>query len=92
MIHAAAAAPTEALQVTVVPVQPLLERTLYGQAMNCDFRIANQGSQALELRVVQLVVRDPTGAVIVKLEVNDKVRPGTGQHAGARRRHEPGFR
>lgn len=83
MIHAASAAqsaessnPTP-LQVTVVPAQPLLERTLYGQAMNCDFRIANRGSQALELRVVQLVVRDQAGAVVAKLEVNDNgIQPG----------------
>ncbi len=83
MIHAASAAqPAESpkagpLQVTVVPAQPLLERTLYGQAMNCDFRIANRGSEALELRVVQLVVRDQGGAVIAKLELNDNgIQPG----------------
>jgi len=68
---AAAAAEPQTLQVTVVPAQPLLERTLYGQAMNCDFRIANRGTQALELRVVQLAVRDSSGALIAKLELND---------------------
>ena len=47
MIHAASAAQPEPLQITVVPAQPLLERTLYGQALNCDFRIANRGGQAL---------------------------------------------
>ena len=47
-----AGAVAQSLQVTVVPAQPLLERTLYGQAMNCDFRIANRGSEELELRVV----------------------------------------
>src|SRR4030095_2378719 len=65
MIHAASAAQSgEILQVTVVPAQPLLERTLYGQAMNCEFRIANRGSDALELRVVNLAVRDQRGALI----------------------------
>jgi hypothetical protein len=45
--------------------------------MNCDFRIANRGTQALELRVVQLVVRDRSGALIAKLELNDNViQPG----------------
>jgi hypothetical protein len=78
MIHAASAAQSgETLQVTVVPAQPLLERTLYGQAMNCDFRIANHGSEALELRVVNLAVRDKTGALIAKLELNDNgIAPG----------------
>jgi hypothetical protein len=67
----------EPLQITVVPAQPLLERTLYGQAMNCDFRIANRGTQALELRVVQLAVRDRSGALIAKLELNDNgIQPG----------------
>lgn len=68
-----------ALQVTVavVPAQPLLERTLYGQAMNCDFRLANRGSQELELRVVNLAVRDAKGALIAKLELNDNgIAPG----------------
>src|SRR5688572_5258562 len=74
---AAAVSQPEPLEVTVVPAQPLLERTLYGQAMNCDFRIANRGKQALELRVVQLVVRDAGGAVVAKLEVNDNgILPG----------------
>ena len=74
---AAAAADAQTLQVTVVPAQPLLERTLYGQAMNCDFRIANRGTQALELRVVQLDVRDRSGALIAKLELNDNgIQPG----------------
>ena len=74
---AVAAAEPQTLQVTVVPAQPLLERTLYGQAMNCDFRIANRGTQALELRVVQLDVRDRSGALIAKLELNDNgIQPG----------------
>jgi Peptidase family M23 len=76
-IHSASAAEPEVLQVTVVPAQPLLERTLYGQAMNCDFRFANRGTQALELRVVQVDVRDRSGALIAKLEVNDNgIQPG----------------
>jgi hypothetical protein len=74
---AVAAAEPQTLQVTVVPAQPLLERTVYGQAMNCDFRIANRGTQALELRVVQLDVRDGSGALIAKLELNDNgIQPG----------------
>jgi hypothetical protein len=45
--------------------------------MNCDFRIANRGSEALELRVVNLVVRDRSGAPIAKLELNDNgIAPG----------------
>jgi len=77
MIHTAAAAEPESPQITVVPATPLLERTLYGQAMNCDFRIANRGKQALELRVVQLAVRDGSGALIAKLELNDNgIQPG----------------
>jgi hypothetical protein len=73
----ASAAAAASLQITVVPAQPLLERTLYGQAMNCDFRIANRGSEALELRVVNLVVRDRSGAPIAKLELNDNgIAPG----------------
>ena len=78
VVHVASAAePAQSLQLTVVPAQPLLERTLYGQAMNCDFRIANRGSVALELRAVQLVVRDSAGAVVAKLEVNDNgIQPG----------------
>src|SRR5262247_4815898 len=76
-IHTASAAEPTTLQVTVVPTQPLLERTLYGQAMNCDFRIANRGSEALELRVVNLAVRDQSGALIAKLELNDNgIAPG----------------
>jgi hypothetical protein len=76
-IHTASAAEPATLQVTVVPSQPLLERTLYGLAMNCDFRIANRGTQALELRVVQLDVRDRSGALIAKLELNDNgIQPG----------------
>jgi murein DD-endopeptidase MepM/ murein hydrolase activator NlpD len=72
-----AAEPAQALQITVVPAQPLLERTLYGQAMNCDFRVANRGSEALELRVVNLAVRDQSGALIAKLELNDNgIAPG----------------
>ena len=72
-----AAEPAQSLQVTVVPARPLLERTLYGQAMNCDFRIANRGSEALELRVVNLAVRDKSGALIAKLELNDNgIAPG----------------
>ena len=86
---ASTAQPAETLQVTVVPAQPLLERTLYGQAMNCDFRIANRGSQPLELRVVQLAVRDPGGAIVAQLELND-----TGSQPGitiiANRRIAPG--
>src|SRR5688572_18719679 len=74
---AATAQRADSLQVTIVPAQPLLERTLYGQAMNCDFRIANRGSQPLELRVVQLVVRDPAGALVAQLELNDNgIQPG----------------
>jgi len=77
IIHSASAAQPQPLQVTVVPAQPLLERTLYGQAMNCDFRFANHGAQALELRIVQLDVRDGSGALIAKLEVNDNgIQPG----------------
>ena len=77
IVGAASAAQTESLQITVVPEQPLLERTLYGQAMNCDFRVANRGAQALELRVVQLAVRDASGALIAELEVNDNgIQPG----------------
>jgi len=77
LVGAAAAALGAPLQVTVVPEQPLLERTLYGQAMNCDFRIANRGSEALELRVVNLAVRDRSGALIAKLELNDNgIAPG----------------
>jgi hypothetical protein len=76
-VHSASAAQPQFLRVTVVPAQPLLERTLYGQAMNCDFRFANSGTQALELRVVQLAVRDASGALIAKLEVNDNgIQPG----------------
>jgi hypothetical protein len=72
-----AGAVAQSLQVTVVPAQPLLERTLYGQAMNCDFRIANRGSEELELRVVELAVRDRSGALIAKLELNDNgIAPG----------------
>jgi hypothetical protein len=75
--YAAAAAQPESLQVTVVPAQPLLERTLYGQAMNCDFRFSNHGTQALELRVVKVAVRDSSGALIANLEVNDNgIQPG----------------
>lgn len=77
MIPTAFSADAEPLQITVVPAQPLLERTLYGQAMNCDFRIANRGTQALELRVVQLAVRDRGGALIARLELNDNgIQPG----------------
>ena len=73
----ASAAAAASLQITFVPAQPLLERTLYGQAMNCDFRIANRGSEALELRVVNLAVRDRNGALIAKLELNDNgIAPG----------------
>jgi murein DD-endopeptidase MepM/ murein hydrolase activator NlpD len=76
-VHVAPAAQPDSLQATVIPAQPLLERTLYGQAMNCDFRFANRGTQALELRVVQLDVRDSSGALIAKLEVNDNgIQPG----------------
>ncbi|HKU14769.1 MAG TPA: M23 family metallopeptidase [Steroidobacteraceae bacterium] len=76
-LTASAAETAGPLQVTVVPGQPLLERTLYGQAMNCDFRIANRGGEALELLVVGLVVRDRSGAVIARLEVNDNgIAPG----------------
>ncbi|HET9445562.1 MAG TPA: M23 family metallopeptidase [Steroidobacteraceae bacterium] len=72
-----AGAVAQSLQVTVVPAQPLLERTLYGQAMNCDFRIANPGGAELELRVVNLDVRDRSGALIARLELNDNgIAPG----------------
>jgi murein DD-endopeptidase MepM/ murein hydrolase activator NlpD len=72
-----AGALAQSLQVTVVPAQPLLERTLYGLAMNCDFRIVNRGSQELELRVVNLDVRDRNGALIARLELNDNgIAPG----------------
>jgi Peptidase family M23 len=65
------------LQVTVLPAQPLVERSLYGQALNFDFRIANRGSVPLELRVVQLAVRDPGGALVAQLELNDNgIQPG----------------
>src|ERR1044071_9020445 len=78
IVHGVSAAePAQSLQITVVPAQPLLERTLYGQAMNCDFRIANRGGDALGLRVVNLAVRDKTGALIAKLELNDNgIAPG----------------
>src|ERR1043165_10117884 len=73
----ASAAAAASVPISVVPAQPLLERTLYGQAMNCDFRVANRGSEALELRVVNLAVRDKTGALIAKLELNDNgIAPG----------------
>jgi Peptidase family M23 len=76
-IYMLAAAVTQSLQITVVPAQPLLERTLYGQAMNCDFRIANPGSEELELRVVKLDVRDKSGALVARLELNDNgIAPG----------------
>jgi hypothetical protein len=77
IIPTAFSAAAEPLRITVVPAQPLLERTLYGQAMNCDFRIANGGAQALELRVVQVAVRDRGGALIARLELNDNgIQPG----------------
>jgi murein DD-endopeptidase MepM/ murein hydrolase activator NlpD len=72
-----AGAVAQPLQIAVVPAQPLLEQTLYGQAMNCDFRIANPGAEALELRVVSLDVRDKSGALIARLELNDNgIAPG----------------
>jgi hypothetical protein len=88
-----AAEPAQSLQVTVVPAQPLLERTLYGQAMNCDFRIANRGSEHSSLRVVNLAVRDPSGALIAKLELNDNgMRPVSRSCRAARSRRAAGSR
>lgn len=68
---ALAAAPAERVEVRQYPADPLIERTELGQAINFDFEITNSGQEDLQLTAVRAAVRDPGGAIVKRLEVND---------------------
>ncbi|WP_265570400.1 M23 family metallopeptidase [Sphingomicrobium nitratireducens] len=53
------------------PPQPLIETTRLGQAINFDIELTNETDGPLELYAVRAAVRDPSGAIVQRLEVND---------------------
>ena len=57
--------------MTLYPPQPLIERTRFGQAINFDFEIHNRGQGTFELKAVKAAVRDRSGAIVQRLEIND---------------------
>src|SRR5690348_9024732 len=59
------------VSVSIQPATPLIERTAFGQALNFDFRITNTGAAPLQLRAVQVTVRNKAGEVVQVSEVND---------------------
>jgi murein DD-endopeptidase MepM/ murein hydrolase activator NlpD len=58
VLPATAATP---LRASLVPAQPLVERTRDGQSLNFDLMFANDGAQALELTRLELTVLDRDG-------------------------------
>jgi hypothetical protein len=73
----AAAAGSAPIAVTVHPDHPLIERTRLGQAINFDFEVVNNGPGPIDLSAIRATVRDPAGAVALRLEVNDNgIAPG----------------
>lgn len=60
-----------ALEIRQHPREPLIERTRFGQAINFDFELENVGDLGLELYAIRAAVRDPGGAIVQRLEVND---------------------
>src|SRR5262245_44081822 len=74
---AAEAPPAPSVEIAVLPQQPLIERTLFGQDLNFDFRVVSRASIALKLNRIGLRVRDAKGAVLQVLEINDNgLAPG----------------
>lgn len=67
----AQAAAAGSLSHRLYPLQPLVERTRFGQALNFDVELTNNGAEALELTTVRAAVRDPAGRIVQRLEVND---------------------
>lgn len=65
------AAPPAVMTIQQYPDRPLIERTRFGQAINFDFELKNVAGQELELTAIRAAVRDPAGAIVQRLEVND---------------------
>lgn len=57
--------------VRLFPAQPLIERTRFGQAVNFDIELENRSGRSLELKVIRAAIRDPSGAIAQRLELND---------------------
>lgn len=73
----AAAAADETPTVKALPAAPLVESTADGQRLNFDLLVDNGTGRPLELVAVRAVVRDATGAVSRRIEINDNgVAPG----------------
>lgn len=72
-----AMAADEAPRLSVLPATPLIEVTQDGQRLNFDILVDNATGRPLELVTVRAVVRDASGAVARRIEVNDNgVAPG----------------
>lgn len=56
---------------TLYPATPLIERTRFGQALNFDVEIINNGAATLDLTAIRALVRDPSGRIVQALEIND---------------------
>lgn len=74
---AAAVAADDAPRLAVLPATPLIEATQDGQRLNFDLLVDNTTGKPLELIAVRAVVRDASGAVARRIEVNDNgIAPG----------------
>jgi hypothetical protein len=77
LVSTSAVAADEAPKVSVLPATPLIEVTQDGQRLNFDLLVDNSTGKPLELVTVRAVVRDASGAVARRIEVNDNgIAPG----------------
>jgi len=65
-----AAAAADPVSHRLYPPQPLIEHSRFGQAINFDVELTNNGAEELELTTVRAAVRDPGGKIVQRLEVN----------------------
>jgi hypothetical protein len=72
-----AAVAADVPDVDVAPARPLVEVVRDGQHLNFDFLVKNGTGRPLELVAVRAAVRDKSGAVARRLEINDNgIAPG----------------
>jgi len=63
--------------IEILPPTPLIERTQLGEVVNCDFLMTNNSGKQLELSTVRLAVRDGSGKIVRRVQVNDNgIAPG----------------
>jgi len=76
-LAAATASAASSVDIRLYPPRPLIEVTRLGQALNFDLEVRNMTKAVLELTAIRALVRDASGAVVQRLEVNDNgIAPG----------------